>query len=84
MALVKLSDYYADENSTICDALNALSEATSVKLTDDADMYFDGSPCALGTMLAETTPAVAVAAFDDVVRFLNALELEAHAQRRPS
>lgn len=67
MALVKLSDYYANDEATICDALDALSQATVVKLTDDADMYFDGSPCALGAMLAETTPAVAVAAFDDFI-----------------
>lgn len=66
MALVKLSDYYVDDEATVCDALDALSNATEVKLTDDADMYFDGSPCALGAMLSES-PAVAVSDFDDMV-----------------
>lgn len=66
MALVKLSDYYVDDEATVCDALEALSNATEVKLTDDADMYFDGSPCALGAMLTET-PEVAITEFDNYI-----------------
>lgn len=66
MALVKLSDYYVDDEATVCDALEALSNATEVKLTDDPDMYFDGSPCALGEMLSDTA-AVGVDDFDNYV-----------------
>jgi len=66
MALVKISDYYVNEEATVCDALDALSGATEIKLTDDADMYFDGSPCALGVMLSET-PAVAITDFDNYI-----------------
>jgi len=67
MALVKLSDYYpAEEGASICDALDALSEAVEIKLTDNPDEYFDGSPCALGPVIKET-PAVGLADFDDYV-----------------
>lgn len=59
MALIKLSDYYPADSDSICDALDSLSEATSVKITDDPNMYFDGSPCALGVVLKET-PAVGI------------------------
>lgn len=67
MALVKLSDYYPEEeNASICDALDALSEAVDIQLTDDPDSYFDGSPCALGVVIQET-PAVGIDDFDNYV-----------------
>lgn len=54
MALVKLSDYYSNEESGVCDALGALSDATDIQITDDPDKYFDGSPCAFGMVIKET------------------------------
>jgi hypothetical protein len=53
MALVKLSDYYTDEATSVCDALGLLSEATDIQITDDPNKYFDGSPCALGMVVKE-------------------------------